>query len=138
MTSIVRTGATTFTYANTGSNLATTSDTGTITAGYLYQKYSGTSMSSAQVAGVAAIVLETYPTMTQAELKTYITGYAKADKMYETLGGFNDTTSLQGGNNKFLFYNKERQDSGNTFPKTNYKIRPATGNVFPRPKIRRR
>jgi hypothetical protein len=138
MTSIVRTGATTFTYANTGSNLATTSDTGTITAGYLYQKYSGTSMSSAQVAGVAAIVLETYPTMTQAELKTYITGYAKAGKMYETLGGFTDTTSLQGGNNKFLFYNKERQDSGNTFPKTNYKIRPATGNVFPRPKIRRR
>jgi hypothetical protein len=138
MTDIVRTGATTFTYANTGLDLSTTADTGTITAGYLYQKYSGTSMSSAQVAGVLAIALETYPTLTQAEAKSYILNYSKVDKMYETLGGFNDTTSLQGGENKFLFYNKERQDSGNTFPKTNYKIRPTSGNVFPRPKIRRR
>jgi hypothetical protein len=95
-------------------------------------------MSSAQVAGVLAIALETYPTMTQADAKTYILNYSKIDKMYETLGGFNDTTSLQGGENRFLFYNKERQDSGNLFPKTNYKIRPASGNVFPRPKIRRR
>ena len=138
MTSIVRTGATTFTYSNSGSDLGTTADTGTITAGYLYQKYSGTSMSSAQVAGVLAIALETYPTMTQTDAKSYILNYSKVDKMYETLGGFTDTTSLQGGENRFLFYNKERQDSGNTFPKTNYKIRPTSGNVFPRPKIRRR
>jgi hypothetical protein len=138
MTLITRTGTNTFTYANTGTDLTTTSDTGVITEGYLYQKYSGTSMSSAQVAGVLAIALETYPTMTQADAKTYILNYSKIDKMYETLGGFNDTTSLQGGENRFLFYNKERQDSGNLFPKTNYKIRPVSGNVFPRPKIRRR
>jgi hypothetical protein len=138
MTLITRTGTNTFTYANTGTDLTTTLDTGVVTEGYLYQKYSGTSMSSAQVAGVLAIALETYPTMTQADAKTYILNYSKIDKMYETLGGFNDTTSLQGGENRFLFYNKERQDSGNLFPKTNYKIRPASGNVFPRPKIRRR
>jgi hypothetical protein len=127
----------TFTYANTGSLLASTAATGTVTVGNLYQKYSGTSMSAAQVTGILATVLESYPSMTQAQARAYIKRYAKSDKMTVSTGGYGDFSSLQGGDNKFLFYYKERPASGNTYPKINYQLRPASGMVFPRNRIRR-
>jgi hypothetical protein len=105
--------------------------------GNLYQKYSGSSIGAAQVTGVLAIVLETYPRMTQAEARTYLINYAKVGKMYATNNGLTDTQSLQGGNNRFLFYYKERPADGNVWPKINYKVRPSSGAVFPRNKIRR-
>jgi hypothetical protein len=46
--------------------------------------------------------------------------------------------SLQNSDNNFLFYYKERKDSGNVFPKTNFKIRPTTGITYPRPRNRYR
>ena len=100
-----------------------------------YQKYNGTSMASAQVAGVLAVALETYPRMNQADAKNYIIGYAQSGKMADSGGGFLDSNSLQGGNNRILFHKVERATSGNTFPKINYKPRPASGMVFPRIKI---
>ena len=127
----------TFTYANTGSLLTSTAATGTITVGNLYQKYNGTSMSAAQVTGILTTVLETYPSMTQAQARAYIKRYAKSDKMTVSTGGYGDFSSLQGGDNKFLFYYKERPESGNTYPKINYQLRPASGMVFPRNRIRR-
>lgn len=100
-------------------------------------KNSGTSMASPQVCGVLACALEVYPNMTQAEAKTYILSYAKRNQLTATAGGPTDGQDLQGSENLFLYYYKERQTSGNTFPKINYKSRPSTGSVFPRPRIRR-
>jgi len=135
MTSIIVTGATTFTYANTETNEGPVSVSGTIYTGYIYQKYNGTSMATAQVTGLVALALETYPNMNQSSVKNYVIGYAKSDKMFDTEGGFTDNTSLQGGPNRTAFYFKERASTGNVYPKTNCKIRPSTGMIYPRHRI---
>jgi hypothetical protein len=75
--------------------------------------------------------------MTQAQAREYILSYAKSGKMTVSTGGYDDRTSLQGGNNKFLFYYRERPANGNTYPKVNYQVRPASGMVYPRNRIRR-
>jgi hypothetical protein len=137
MSTVTITGSNTFTYPNTGSSIGTTSATGTVSAGYLYQKYNGSSMSTAQVTGLLAIALEEYPKMTQAEAKAYMLSHVVNNEMYTTSGGPTDATSLQGGNNRIAFYYKERGDYGNVFPKINYKIRPSTGMVFPRTRIKK-
>jgi hypothetical protein len=100
-------------------------------------KNSGTSMASPQVCGVLACALEIYPAMTQTEAKAYLLAYAKQNQLTATAGGPTDGQDLQGSSNLFLYYYKERQTSGNTFPKINYKPRPVSGSVFPRPRIRR-
>jgi hypothetical protein len=106
-------------------------------ASYYLGKYTGTSMASPQVAGVLACALEVYPGMTQEEAKSYILTYAKSNQLTTTNGGPADGQNVQGSPNKFLYYYKERASSGNTFPKINFKPRPATGSVYPRTRIRR-
>ncbi len=101
-------------------------------------KISGTSMASPQVCGVLACALETYPDMTQEQAKAYIIGLSKTGQLNDTGGGPTDFASLQGSPNKYLFYRIERPTTGNTFPKLNYKLRPTTGAVYPRPRIRRK
>lgn len=101
-------------------------------------KISGTSMASPQVCGVLACALETYPDMTQEQAKEYIIGISKANQINDTAGGPTDTASLQGSPNRYLFYRIERPTTGNTFPKLNYKLRPSSGAVYPRPRIRRK
>ena len=104
---------------------------------YQIDKYNGTSMASPQVCGVLACVLEIYPNMTPAEAVQYIKYYSKTNQMTDTGGGYTDYTSLQGGDNSYVFYYKERKDTGNTWPKTNYKIRPLSKMRFPRIRIKR-
>ena len=58
--------------------------------------------------------------------------------MFTTQGSYTDTTSLQGGNNKFLFYYKERPDTGITVPKVKEWLRPSSGLAFPRQIIRKK
>ena len=99
-------------------------------------KFSGTSMASPQVCGVIACALETYPNMTQEQAKAYIIAYAKSNQLTATTGGPTDSQDLQGAPNLFLFYKKEREIAGNVFPKINYQIRPTTGSVYPRLRIR--
>ena len=106
-------------------------------ASYYIGKYSGTSMASPQVCGVLACALEVYPDMNQERAKAYITSIAKAGQLTATSGGPTDGQDLQGAANLFLYYKKERETSGNVFPKINYKSRPATGSVYPRPRIKR-
>ena len=106
-------------------------------ASYYIGKYSGTSMASPQVCGVLACALEVYPDMNQERAKAYITSIAKAGQLTATSGGPTDGQDLQGSANLFLYYKKERGTSGNVFPKINYKSRPATGSVYPRPRIKR-
>ena len=94
-------------------------------------------MASPQVCGVLACALEIYPNMNQTQAKAYILAYAKSDQLIATSGGAVDGQDLQGAANLFLYYYKERAVNGNTFPKINYKPRPSTGAVYPRPRIRR-
>jgi hypothetical protein len=100
-------------------------------------KFSGTSMASPQVCGVLACALEVYPDMNQERAKAYITAIAKSGQLVATSGGPTDGQDLQGAANLYLFYKKERETSGNVFPKINYKPRPTTGSVYPRPRIKR-
>ena len=75
--------------------------------------------------------------MNQAQAKAYILAYAKQSQLIVTTGGAADAQDLQGAANLVLYYYKERLVNGNTFPKINYKPRPTTGSVYPRPRIRR-
>jgi len=104
---------------------------------YFLGKFSGTSMASPQVCGVLACALEVYPNMNQAQAKAYILAYAKSLQLVDSHGGATDGQDLQDAPNLFLYYYKERAVTGNTFPKINYKPRPSTGSVYPRPRIRR-
>ena len=106
-------------------------------ASYFLGKYNGTSMASPQVAGVLACALETYPGMTQEQAKEYILAYTKLNQLTATSGGPTDPQDLQGAPNKFLYYYQERTTSGNVFPKRNMKFRPPSGQVWPRPRIKR-
>jgi hypothetical protein len=106
-------------------------------ASYYLGKFSGTSMASPQVCGVLACALEIYPNMNQSQAKAYILAYAKQSQLIATTGGAADGQDLQGAANLVLYYYKERFLNGNTFPKINYKPRPTTGSVYPRPRIRR-
>jgi hypothetical protein len=104
---------------------------------YFLGKINGTSMSSPQVSGLLACILEIYPRMTQQEIIEYLTFYGKLNQMTETNGGPTDYTDLQGSVNRFLAWVKERKSEGNVYPKLNYKARPSSGSVFPRTKILR-
>jgi hypothetical protein len=103
---------------------------------YRIGKISGTSMASPQVCGVLACALEIYPNMTQEEAKAYITAYAKENQLTTSNGGPTDGQDLQGAPNLFLFYHKEREESGNIFPRRTIRQRPTSGAVYPRQKIR--
>ena len=101
-------------------------------ANFYLGKYSGTSMASPQVCGVLACALETYPHMNQQQAKEYILGHAKVGQLTAPSGGPTDGQDLQGSENLFLYYYKERPESGNIFPKVNYMPRPTSGAVYPR------
>lgn len=104
-------------------------------ASYVKGKISGTSMASPQVAGVLACILEVYPRFNQDDLKEYLAFYVKKGKMTDTGGGAGDRTSLQGSENNFLFFPKERPTEGNVYPKANFDIRPSSGQAYPRTRI---
>lgn len=103
----------------------------------LVGKLSGTSMASPQVCGVLACALEQNPHWKQEQAKAYITGIAKTNQITDTNGGPADYRDLQGAPDKFLFYRKERPDTGTTVPKQATGARPASGALFPRPRIYR-
>ena len=100
-------------------------------------KLSGTSMASPQVCGVLACALEQNPHWNQVQAKAYITGIAKQGQITDTTGGPADLRDLQGAPDKYLFYRKERPDTGTTVPKLAVGVRPTAGATWPRPRIRR-
>ena len=106
-------------------------------ASYYIGKISGTSMASPQVTGVLATALEVYPTLNQSRALSYLQGYARTAQMTDTGGSYSDYTSLLGATNRYLRFVNERSSTGNTWPKQNYFVRPATGSVWPRSRIRR-
>jgi len=101
-------------------------------------KISGTSMASPQVCGVLACVLEKYPWMTQQDALDYLLQYAKENQLGNTAGGYTDYRSLQDAPNRNLYYHRERQEQGVSYPTQTNWLRPASGPVYPRTKTKRR
>jgi len=100
-------------------------------------KFSGTSMASPQVCGVLACALEQNPHWNQEQAKAYITGIAKVGQLVTTAGGPADIRDIQGAPNKFLYYRKDRPETGLSIPRDTQGVRPNFGQVWPRPKIYR-
>ena len=65
---------------------------------------SGTSMASPQVCGIGALILQTNPHMTPAELKAFIIGQSVGNMLYTTGldNDYADSRSIKNGNNKFV------------------------------------
>ena len=103
----------------------------------LVGKLSGTSMASPQVCGVIACALEKYPHWNQYQAKQYIQAIAKSNQLTESNGGPADGQDLQNAPNLFLYYKIERQTTGLAFPSLTNSLRPETGAVYPRTRIRR-
>jgi hypothetical protein len=108
-------------------------------AAYNLDKYQGTSMSGPQVAGVLALLAESWPNMTQAEAQAWLINNANDGVMADS-GTTDpmDRTSLQGAPNKYLRWINQRAITGTSFPQKNFKPRPANGVAYPRTRIRRR
>jgi subtilisin family serine protease len=106
-------------------------------SGHLLGKISGTSMASPNVCGVLACALEQNPHWNQTQAKAYITGTATQGQITNTSGGPADIRDLQGAPNKYLYYKKERPETGTMVPRVTQGTRPSTGMVFPRPRIYR-
>jgi len=106
---------------------------------YYLQRYQGTSMSGPQIAGILALLAESWQNMTQEEAHAWIIDNANSSQMFDT-GSDDpmDRSSLQGAANKYARWINQRLLSGTTFPQRNFKPRPTSGTAYPRPKIRRR
>lgn len=102
---------------------------------YYLSKMAGTSMASPQVCGVIACYLELYPRWNQDDAKEFILAFAKDDQISTTSGGYADPTDLQDGPNVFLYYPRLVPTEGIVVPTPLYGLRPASGQVFPRPRI---
>ena len=89
---------------------------------------------SPQVCGVLACLLEQYPNMNQNDIEEYLIQHRKTSQMTTTSGGFTDNTDIQGAGNNYLFYNKERTETGVTIPRYSYSSRKSTtdGVKYPR------
>ena len=107
-------------------------------ATYRVGKISGTSMSSPQVAGVLACLLETYPEMTPLEAKNLLISLASKDDILDSgTSNYEDNQALLGSPNLVLRYVQQRKAEGTSFPKRNFKQRPTSGVAYPRTRIRR-
>ena len=117
------------------SDISGVSDSRSSGTTYYVSKKNGTSMASPQVCGVLACALEQNPHWNQYQAKAYITGIAKENQLVATSGGPADTRDLQGAPNLFLYYRKDRPETGLSVPRDTSGVRPSTGQVWPRPKI---
>lgn len=104
---------------------------------YYITKISGTSMASPQVCGILACLMQSNLNLTPAQALEWINYYATKNQITDTGGEQRDPTSLRGSPNQYLFAKKLRPDTGNTFPVSNFFVRPSSGAVWPRPQIRR-
>jgi hypothetical protein len=104
---------------------------------YRLTKKSGTSMSSPQVTGVIACAAEQWPGIKQSQALAYLVQHAKSNQIYDTQGPPSDTYSLQGSPNRYLYYYKDRPETGQIGPEINLGARPQSGLVWPRAKKRK-
>lgn len=105
---------------------------------YKLGKYQGTSMSSPQVCGVLACLLEQYPNMNQADIHEYLNQHATKNQITTTNGGYTDNTDIQGSDNEYLFYKTERLEEGVFIPRNSYGTRRSNVNGVKYPRINMR
>ena len=73
-------------------------------ANFKIKKLQGTSMACPQVAGVLACLLEARPKYTPQDCKNWIKSMSTLDRLQDSLGGYTDTQSLQGSENRYLHW----------------------------------
>ena len=97
-------------------------------------KYDGTSMASPQVCGALACLLEQEPRLSQSDCVAYLEQHCKSYQLTDSGGSTSDTTSLQGSSNRYLFYFKQRPETGVLDPDSAYGARRYTtaGTKYPR------
>lgn len=104
---------------------------------YKLGSISGTSMSSPQVSGIAALIAESCPQMKQSEMKNLLT---KTSKSNQIPTGSNPNaspyTGIGNSNNKYLFYRLLRGFNGEVYPRKNQNGRGSQGQMFPRVKTK--
>ena len=132
-----------------GDNIISAVNDGTVTGGsvttvndsrnssYKLAKYDGTSMSCPQVCGVLACLLEQYPSMNQSDIIDYLNQHSKGSQMTATSGGYTDNTDLQGADNEYLFYFKERPETGVSTPRYSHSSRKSSSNGVKYPRTNR-
>jgi subtilisin family serine protease len=105
---------------NIVSTTSTTNDFGATTAYPLNSNYkimsiSGTSMASPQVAGLAAQLLQVYPTATPAQIRQKIIDTSTANMLYTTglSTDYSNDRSLHGGPNRFAYQAFNTASGGN-------------------------
>lgn len=104
---------------------------------YKLGSISGTSMSSPQVSGIAALIAESCPQMKQSEIKNLL---VKTSKSNQIPTGSNPNaspyTGIGNSNNKYLFYRILRGFNGEVYPRKNQNGRGSQGQMFPRVKTK--
>ena len=110
---------------------------------YRQDTYSGTSMASPQVCGILACALEMYPYMNNDKAREYLIATAKQNQVNDdsvgvgTAGPLSNPYFLAGSPNRFLALRQERPLTGGVYPKPDHFIRPSSGQVYPRTRIKR-
>jgi subtilisin family serine protease len=84
-------------------------------ASYLIMSISGTSMASPNVAGLAAQLLQVYPTATPAQIRQKIIDTSTADMLYTTglSTDYTNDRSLHGGPNRYAYQAFNTASGGN-------------------------
>lgn len=84
-------------------------------ASYRIMSISGTSMASPNVAGIAAQLLQVYPTATPAQIRAKIIAMSTANMLYDTGSqtDYSNSTILHGGPNRFAYQNFNTAAVGN-------------------------
>ena len=72
-----------------------------------------------------------------ADIFDWMLEYWGRDQLLDTGGGYTDENSLQGGSNLYATYIQTRDLEGTPTPATKNWIRPSSGNVWPRNKLKR-
>jgi subtilisin family serine protease len=105
---------------NIVSTCSTTNTKGATTAypfnsNYKIMSISGTSMASPQVAGLAAQLLQVYPTATPAQIRQKVIDTSTANMLYTTglSTDYSDTRSLHGGPNRYAYQAFNTASGGN-------------------------
>jgi subtilisin family serine protease len=91
-----------------------------------YAYFNGTSMATPQVAGVLSCALEQFPGMTPAQCKDYIINNSTTNQI---IG------NLYGSPNRYLFYKRERGNSG-LLTRELHMNRRGSGLLFPRRRVK--
>ena len=125
----------------TGDDTDTTKYADPRDSNFVVGKYQGTSMSSPQMTGVIACLLETQQNMTHEEVRDWLHGPgSKKNQMYDgglDLNGNYDLVNESGEANRYLYHVQQRTTSGTSLSVLNNK-REESGLVFPRVKLQTR